>query len=82
MSEVQIVEKAISITDSVYLGLFVAACIGATYLVRYVLKTNADREARYIKVIEEQAVGLQKIDIVQRDVADIKAAILSRKEGG
>lgn len=76
-----VVDKALSVTDSIFAVLFIGACIGAVFLTRYVLKKNDEREVRYIAVIEQQAIGLQKIDDLKRDVADIKTTIMARGGG-
>jgi multidrug efflux pump subunit AcrB len=67
--------------EGLFAILFVALLITAVFFVRWVLKTNNDRENRYIIVIEEQSKSLNKIDRVQDDVDDIKSILLAGKGG-
>jgi uncharacterized protein YxeA len=67
--------------EGVFAILFVALLITSSLFVRWVLKTNNDRENRYIIVIEEQSKNLNKIDRVQDDVDDIKSILLAGKGG-
>lgn len=54
--------------DMIFLVLFVVACGGLAWLVKYVLRTSGEREARLIAVTETLA---QKLGIVE----DIKSAM-------
>jgi hypothetical protein len=50
-------------------------------LLAWVLKTNNDREIRYIDITEKLAVSLSCVENIQKDVDDIKSWIL-RKDNG
>lgn len=50
-------------------------------LLAWVLKTNNDREIRYIGITEKLAVSLSCVENIQKDVDDIKSWIL-RKDNG
>jgi len=50
-------------------------------LLAWVLKTNNDREIRYIGITEKLAVSLACVENIQKDVDDIKSWIL-RKDNG
>lgn len=50
-------------------------------LLAWVLKTNNDREIRYISITEKLAVSLSCVENIQKDVDDIKSWIL-RKDNG
>lgn len=62
-------EKAVDFAITSGTGLWAVLFI---VLLGWVLKTNNNREARYIGVIEKQAGGLSKLDAMAGDVADIK----------
>lgn len=50
-------------------------------LLAWVLKTNNDREIRYIGITEKLAFSLSCVENIQKDVDDIKSWIL-RKDNG
>lgn len=50
-------------------------------LLAWVLKTNNDREIRYIGITEKLAVSLSCVENIQKDVDDIKSWVL-RKDNG
>ena len=47
-------------------------------LLAWVLKTNNDREIRYIGITEKLAVSLSCVENIQKDVDDIKSWILRK----
>ncbi len=66
-----IVAEAFKVSDSIFLVLLIAMATGTWWLIRYVLRTNAEREARYIEVIDKQAEGIKSLDILGKELQDV-----------
>lgn len=67
-----IAEYAIKNQVGLWALLFIAMLGTTVTLVRWVLKTNNERETRYIGVIDTQAKALSNFKNMADDVADIK----------
>jgi hypothetical protein len=77
-----VVTKALSVTDSIFVIMFIGLGVSCFFLIRWILNTNNEREKRYIDVIDTQAKSLQGLDEVRGDVKDIKNMILGGRVGG
>lgn len=58
--------------DMIFLALFVLTVGGLVWLVRWILKTNDEREKRYISVIDEQAKHLSVVFDIKESVERIE----------
>lgn len=58
--------------DMVFLVLFVLSIGGLSWLIRWILKTNDDRESRYITTIEKLSDSLEVVKDVQHSVERIE----------
>jgi hypothetical protein len=67
-----VIDYAVKSGASLWAVVFIAFLGTAVVLVRWVLKTNNDRENRYITVIDNQAKALGNFTNMREDVADIK----------
>jgi hypothetical protein len=74
-----VITKALSVNDSIFLILLIGLAFGTWWIIRYVFTKNDEREKRYIDVIENQAKGLQSIDLLQADVKEIKQTLQRRE---
>lgn len=74
----QLVGQAFKVSDSIFLVLLLGLAGGTWWIIRYVFKKNDEREKRYIEVIEKQAEALQTLDGMQRDIVDIRQAVMRR----
>lgn len=79
-----VIEKAFSVSDSIFLVLLIGLAVGTFWLIRYVLTKNDEREKRYIDVIDKQSTALQNIEGLREDIrqirTDLKSIRDSRKE--
>jgi hypothetical protein len=67
-----IAEYAMKNQVGIWAVLFIALMATTVTLIRWVLKSNDSREARYIGVIDTQAKALGNFKGMADDVADIK----------
>jgi len=58
--------------DMIFLALFMLTVGGLVWLVRWILKTNDEREKRYIAVIDEQAKNLSVVFDIKESVERIE----------
>lgn len=68
-----VVDKAFSVSDSIFLVLLIGLAIGMWWLIRWILKTNNERESRYIQTIDRlaQVEGLKNdIAVLRKEVRD------------
>ena len=68
-----ITEKALSLSDSVYLVLLIGLATGTWWLIRWILKKNDERETRYIQTIDRlaQVEGIKtEISALRKEVKD------------
>lgn len=68
-----VVDKAFSVSDSIFLVLLIGLAIGMWWLIRWILKTNNERESRYIQTIDRlaQVEGLKNdIALLRKEVRD------------
>ena len=61
--------------DMVFLVLFILSIGAMSYLVRWTLVTSKEREERYITTIEKLTGKLDKLDIIELVLNDIKQVI-------
>jgi len=59
----------------VFLVLFILSIGAMSYLVRWTLVTSKEREERYITTIEKLTGKLDKLDIIELVLNDIKQVI-------
>lgn len=69
--ESKIVDKAFSVSDSIFLVLLVGVGIGMWWLIRWILKTNNERESRYIQTIDR----LAQVDVLRNDIATLRKEV-------
>ena len=69
----KVLNYAIETNSGIFGVLFIALLIVTIGFVRWVLKTNNEREQRYISTIDKLAEG------IQQDVREIKTFIFSKK---
>lgn len=62
----------------IFLSLFVLSIGGLTWLVKWILRTNDERETRYIITIEKLSVSLEVVKEVQTSVERIERKLESR----
>lgn len=75
-----VVDKAFSVSDSIFLVLLIGLAIGMWWLIQWILKTNKwilktnnERESRYIQTIDRlaQVEGLKNdIAVLRKEVRD------------
>lgn len=70
-----VLQKAFSVSDSIFLVLLIGLALGTWWIIRYVLTKNDERETRYVDVIDNLAKSVQKVDELSADVKDIKEAL-------
>ncbi|GAB6174514.1 hypothetical protein JCM15765_39920 [Paradesulfitobacterium aromaticivorans] len=58
--------------DMIFLALFILTVGGLVWLVRWILRTNDDREKRYITVIDEQAKNFSVVKEIKESVERIE----------
>lgn len=68
-------EKLIDYAISSGAGIFAILFVG---LLAWVLKTNNDREVRYIGITEKLAASLSCVEEIKNDIDDIKSWVLRR----
>ena len=68
----QVVNRALELSDSIFLVLLVGLALWTRWITHYTLRSNDEREKRYIEIIEAQSDSLQKIDDIRNDVREIK----------
>lgn len=66
--EKTIIEKLFTTSDSVFLVLLVGLALGMWWLIRWILKTNNERESRYIDTIDR----LAQVDGLRSDIAELR----------
>jgi len=62
----------------IFLSLFVLSIGGLIWLVKWILRTNDERETRYIITIEKLSVSLEVVKEVQTSVERIERKLESR----
>lgn len=67
----QVVDKAFSVSDSIFLVLLIGVGIGMWWLIRWILKTNNERESRYIQTIDR----LAQVDVLRNDIATLRKEV-------
>lgn len=70
-------EKLIDYTITSGAGLFAILFVA---LLAWVLKTNNDREIRYIDITQKLAESLSCVENIKKDVDDIKSWILRKNK--
>lgn len=62
----------------IFLSLFVMSIGGLSWLIKWILHTNDEREGRYITTIEKLSVNLEVVKEVQTSVERIERKLESR----
>ncbi|MBU9724115.1 MULTISPECIES: BhlA/UviB family holin-like peptide [Bacillaceae] len=68
----KLIDYAIQTNSGLFAVLFIVLLSITIGFVRWVIKTNNEREKRYIGVIDKQAEGLKMIDHIHKDVKEMK----------
>lgn len=74
--EKEVIEKAFSVSDSIFLVLLIGLAIGMWWIIRWILKTNNEREARYITTIDR----LAQVEGLKNDVAELRKEVRDSNE--